>query len=240
MAIAVALPATLDTGGDDSGNQAAGAPQLLEIPPEALLQPEDVGPGLVALRETVAANESVGSVQLLDLAAVTCPAYRSVGFYSGPYRYQRSYTVPTPPTDPGDPTTGDAVLRQYVLRMDGDLASRLADDMMRATVACATTPGTAVENAMGVVDVEATHRVRVVYEGFAGDQSFVFTHAIEVTRVDTGRPYTDPVTRLQAVIRVGDLVSLIAWTRANMDPIEGRRLASRAASWLCVASNPPC
>jgi hypothetical protein len=241
VAIAVALPVTLDTGGDDSGNQIAGAPQLVEIPPEALLQPEDVGAGLVALRETVAANQNVGSVQLLDLAAVTCPAYRSVGFYSGPYRYQRSYTVQTPPTDPGDPTTGDTVLRQYVLRLDGDLATRVADDMKRATVACADySSGGPAENATGVVDVEATHRIRVVHEGFAGDQSFVFTHAIEVTRVDTGRPYTDPVTRLQAVIRVGDLVSLISWMRADVDPTEARRLATRAASWLCVASNPPC
>ncbi len=134
VAIAVAVPAVLNTGGDDSGPPVAGAEQLVEIPPEALLQPEDVGPGLVALRETIAENENVGDVHLLDLLADTCPAYRSLSIYAGPYRYQRSYSVQTPPTDPGDPTTGDAVLRQYVLRLDGDLASRVADDLMRAAV----------------------------------------------------------------------------------------------------------
>ena len=212
----------------------------MEIPPEALLQPEDVGPGLVALRETIAENENVGDVHLLDLLAVTCPAYPSLSIYTGPYRYQRSYSVQTPPKDPGDPTTGDAVLRQYVLRLDGDLASRVADDLRRSAVTCADyASGGPVQTDEGVLDVEAKHRLRVVYEGFAGDQSFVFTHATEVTRVD-GRPYIEPATRLEAVVRVGDLVSLISWVRAGVEPTEGRRLATRAASWLCVASNPPC
>ena len=50
VAIAVAVPAVLNLHtADDSGPAVAAADRLVEIPPEALLQPEDVGPGLVAL-----------------------------------------------------------------------------------------------------------------------------------------------------------------------------------------------
>jgi hypothetical protein len=240
VAIAVAVPATLNTGGDDSGPSVAGAEQLVEIPPETLLQPEDVGPGLVALRETIAENENMAGLRLLNLA-LTCPAYASLRLYTGPYRYQRSYTLQTPPTDPGDPTTGDAVLRQVVLRLNDGLAARVVDDLLLAVASCAdyVSVGPA-ENDGGVVDAEATHRWRVVYEGFAGDQSFVLTHAIDVKRVADGKQFTAPATRLQAVVRVGDLVTVISWADVGLEPTEVRRLATRAASWLCVASNPPC
>jgi hypothetical protein len=243
VAIAVALPVavTARSGGDDSGPPAAAAERLVEIPPEALLQPEDVGPGLVALRETVAENESVSDVRLLDLLAATCPAYGSLDLYDGSYRYQRSYTVQTPPTDAGDPTTGDPVLRQFVLRLDDGLAARVVDDLLLTAGRCAdyTSAGPA-ETDEGRVDVVATHRWRVAFEGFAGDQSFVLTHAVEVRRAADGRPFAAPTSRPAAVVRVGDLVSVISWTDGGIELSEVRRLVARAATWLCVASNPPC
>lgn len=240
VAIAVAAPVALfRSAGDDSG-PIGTAERLIEIPPEALLQPEDVGPGLVALRETVEENRPVSSLRI-STVGLTCPAYPSLDLYAGPYRYLRAYTLQTPPTDPGDPTTGDGVLRQVVLRMDDGLASRVADDLKSAATTCAdyVVSGPADDGRGGAVQVEATHRVRIVDEGFAGDQSFVLTHYTEVTRTADGRPYAEPGTRVQAVVRVGDLLALISWTDA-VEASEARRLAARAASWLCVASNPPC
>ena len=72
VAIAVAVPAALNTGGDDSGPSVAGAEQLVEIPPEALLQPEDVGRGLIA--RGVSTHENADLPALPSTMAITCDA----------------------------------------------------------------------------------------------------------------------------------------------------------------------
>jgi hypothetical protein len=35
-------------------------------------------------------------------------------------------------------------------------------------------------------------------------------------------------------------VTFLDWNQPGVEPTEVRRLATRSASWLCVASNPPC
>jgi hypothetical protein len=80
----------------------------------------------------------------------------------------------------------------------------------------------------------------VVYERFAGDDSLVFAHDVDAVELSAGGPDAPLATYLSAVVRVGDLVTFLDWNEPAVEPTEVRRLATRAASWLCVAANPPC
>jgi hypothetical protein len=238
VAIAIALPAAVNLpAGDDSGPPAAD--QLVEIPPEALLQPEDVGPGMIAQGVSIRENADLPALPLT--MAITCAAYGSLGANGGPARYLRTATVRRPSTEPGDPAGGDTIISQTVLRLTGDRASRVVDDVRRNLRACADYVSLGpVQAGPEVIPGQATHRWRIVYERFAGDDSLVFAHDVDAVRFSAGGPDTPLATYLTAVVLVGDLVTFVDWNEPGVTPTEARRLAARAAGWLCVASNPPC
>jgi hypothetical protein len=240
VAIAVALPAALSLRApDDTGPPVTTAPPLVEIPPEALLQPEDVGPGLIA--RGVSIDENAGLPALPSTMAMTCAAYDSRDAYRDPVRYQRAATVATPPSGPGDPAGGDPIISQTVLRLTGDRAPRVVDELRVNLRACAEYVSRGpVQAGPEVIEGVATHRWRILYERFAGDDSLVFAHDVEAVRLSDGGRDKPLATYLTAVVRVGDLVTLLDWNQPGVEPGEVRRLATRAASWLCVASNPPC
>jgi len=240
VAIAIALPAALNlSAADDSRNQVADGPQLVEIPPEALLQPEDVGPGLVARAVSIRENADLPALPLT--MAITCAAYDPRGAYRDPVRYQRAATVGTAPAGSGDPAGGDPIISQTVLRLTGDRAPRFVDGLRSNLRSCADYVSLGpVQAGPQVIEGEAKHRWRVVYERFAGDDSLVFAHDVDAVELSAGGPDAPLATYLSAVVRVGDLVTFLDWNEPAVEPTEVRRLATRAASWLCVAANPPC
>jgi len=213
------------------------------IPPEALLTPEDVGPGLVAGQVTTDQNRPVGR---WAFTLHTCPAYPAVKTYQGVYTFRREQTVGFPPKVPGEPETGVAVLRQSVMRLSPDGAAEMVTDAREVTRACAKYESSGVLSAFAddgtgagtakQLKVRTTHAWQLVDENFAGDESLLFEHQIVA---ETGKDRTDLGAASVAVIRVRDLV-------ATVEQVDGggvevtRRLGKRAAAWLCTAATPPC
>ena len=158
-------------------------------------------------------------------------------------RYQRAATVQTPPTDPADPATGNPVCQPDRGAADGDLAPRVVDDLRGNLRSCAEYISAGpVQAGTAVIQVEATHRWRIVYERFAGDDSLVVDARRRRGQAGgrDGPAIRRPATYMMAVVRVGDLVTFVDWTEPGVEPTEARRLATRSAGWLCVAANPPC
>ena len=128
-----------------------------------------------------------------------------------------------------------------MLRLTGDRAPRVVDDVRSNLRSCADDVSLGpVQAGPEVIEGEATHRWRIVYERFAGDDSLVFAHDVDAVKLAAGGPATPLATYLTAVVRVGDLVTFLDWNQPGVEPTEVRRLATRSAGWLCVASNPPC
>ncbi|HTF12098.1 MAG TPA: hypothetical protein VK659_28400, partial [Asanoa sp.] len=143
------------------------------IPPEALLTPEDVGPGLVAARISVDQNQPVGD---WAFTLAPCPAYPKVQTYQGVYQFRREQTLEFPPKVPGRPETGVAVLHQSVMRLPGAGARELVREAMEATEACSKYTSTGLLSALTgdaaiekqQVKVRTTHVWEVLDKGFAG------------------------------------------------------------------------
>jgi hypothetical protein len=211
------------------------------IPPEALLTPEDVGPGLVAARVSVDQNQPVGD---WAFTLASCPAYPDVHTYRGVYQFRREQTLEFPPKIPGRPETSVAVLHQSVMRLPGDGASELVREAIDATAACPKYTSTGLLSAQTgdpamekqQVKVRMLHVWQPVDKGFAGDESVLFEHRVQT--MDAG---VDLGGSAVLVIRVGDLVATVE--QVNGEGAEATlRLAKRAAAWLCTAAtaSPAC
>ncbi|GIF50530.1 hypothetical protein DFJ67_3033 [Asanoa ferruginea] len=209
------------------------------IPPEALLTPEDVGPGLVATRVSVKQNQPIGA-WAFTLAG--CPAFAKVPTYQGVYQYRRDQTLEFPPKIPGKPETGLAVLHQSVMRLPGGAARDLVREAVEVTEACPKYSSIGMLSALTgdpemekqQVKVETTHVWVELDKGFAGDESVLFEH-----RITGASPAVVLGTSAIVLVRVGDLVATVE--QVNGESTETtRRLAKRAAAWLCTAATPPC
>ncbi|GIF73752.1 hypothetical protein [Asanoa siamensis] len=212
------------------------------IPPEALLGPEDVGAGLVVSRVEVDQDRPVDG---LVFALEPCPAYPKVRTYQGAYQFRRQQTVGYPPKVPGQPETAMAVLHQTVLRLPDGGARELMTEAVRGAEVCGkyvssgTLSATNDEAGGAVVKqmkVETAHTWSLLDRGFAGDDSLLFEHRMTAY---AGRMDTDLGVSTVVVLRVGDLVATVE--QVNGDPPDStRKLATRAAAWLCTAATPPC
>lgn len=209
------------------------------IPPEALLTPEDVGPGLVATRVSVRQNQPVGT---WAFTLQGCPAFAKVRTYQGVYQYRREQTLEFPPKIPGKPETGLAVLHQSVMRLPGGAARDLVREAVAVTEACPKYSSVGLLSALTgdpemekqQVKVQTTHVWVELDKGFAGDESVLFEH-----RITGATPAVVLGVSAVVVVRVGDLVATVE--QVNGESTEStRRLAKRAAAWLCTASTPPC
>jgi hypothetical protein len=210
------------------------------IPPEALLTPEDVGPGLIASPMSTDQDRPVGA---WAFSLTPCPAYRSVRTYGGVYQFRREQTVEYPPKIAGKPDTAMAVLHQSVMRVPGGGAQELVEGAREAAKACAKYESSgmaAITDDRGTVDkqvkVSTTHAWALLDENFAGDQSLLFQHRMIA---NLGVKQADLGDSAVAVIRVGDLVATVEQVNGE-SPATTRKLAARAATWLCTAAAPPC
>ena len=76
-----------------------------------------------------------------------------------------------------------------MLRLTGDLAPRVVDELRGNLRSCADYVSVGpVQAGPGSIEVEATHRWRIVYERFAGDDSLVFAHDVDAVELSAGGP----------------------------------------------------
>ncbi|GIG85738.1 hypothetical protein [Plantactinospora endophytica] len=209
------------------------------IPPSALVQPEDVGPGLVVDRVDVQAD---APVDLIDPSVVIdCPGYGAYERYDGLARLVRRHTVQQPPTVPDDPQTGQAVVHERVFRLAPDAAPRVFADARAVPDLCARYVSSGVFEIDGRrLPVDAEHRWRVLAEGFAGDESVLLEWQTTIRRQDTAAVVDGSAGRLIGVVRVGDLVAAVDRVDEMPDPQRARALTVGAAGRLCEVANPRC
>jgi len=213
-------------------------PAAIDIPAGALLQPDEVGPGLVTAASYTAENQPLVDVQRRLLAA-QCPAYRSLDLYSGPFRSFRQHVVGHSAKGAGE-SGGDRALLQSVTRLSPDLARRVVDDARRIFRTCATyTSVGPLEGKDETEEAEARHTWTLVGDGFAGDESMLYRHDITIRDRVTGRAIGDSMM-IVLVIRVGDLVTMV-YPEGPHGTVDGAvALGRRAAARLCVTANPRC
>lgn len=216
-------------------------PSTAVIPPEALLQPEDVGPGLVIERVSVLeggagyyANAMRVKSALLPVEAM-CPAYQRLDLPPRPARYHREQAVQRPSATPGHPERTDPEVFESVVRLlDEATAAQVLDDVRLVLRACAryVSAGPITERGT-VVQAEATHEWDVLDDGFTGTESMIVRHTVTV-RIAGKDEVVRRSVYLSGYVRVGDLVAIL--TQLDGNPERARELAVRAAHRLCVAT----
>jgi len=206
------------------------------IPPEALLSPEDIGPGVVTQWALVDQDQPVGA---WALSLTPCTDYPRVSTYEGSYLFRRQQTLAYPPKIKGRPGTPVAVLHQTVMRLPGNGALQLVEEAVDAVRVCPTYiapyPGTS-DLTLNRPEVAANHVWTLVDKNFAGDDSLLFEH--RRTAIEP-KGATDLGASAVLVIRVGDLLTTVEQVNGD-SPAAARKLGSRAAAWLCAAATSPC
>ncbi|MEV4537336.1 hypothetical protein AB0J82_26505 [Asanoa sp. NPDC049518] len=205
------------------------------IPPEALLSPEDVGPGLVAGRASVDQDRPVGN---WAFTLAPCPTYPKVRAYEGVLEFRRQQTVEYPPKIEGRPETSVPVLHQTVMRLPGTGARQLVDEAAEAVTACPKYLATVGDQVAERTKVRTSHVWVLVGRDFAGDDSLLFEHRMTAF---TGERDTDLGSAAVLVVRVGDLVATVEKVDIDSDdPAATRKLGVRAAARLCAAAPRGC
>ncbi|MEV4479340.1 hypothetical protein [Micromonospora coxensis] len=219
-----------------------------EIPSEVLLAPSDV-----PLRTGVQLGESgLGETVRVDPLLESCGRQRGVPSTGPTSRSSRSQTLMRPAT--GGPTA--PVLTQDVYRLEPRHGRLLFGTVSVLLDACAEWRSTdAMPLAGGSAPTVSTHRWQAPVSGFAGDESVMLRHTSVPPRgrADATVVTTLPPTEVTMVVRVGDLVTVIA-TGPDVaeEAVDGTRpglrlsraqletLGRTAARRLCVAATPGC
>ena len=205
------------------------------IPPEALLSPEDIDPGVVTQWTLVDQDQPLGA---WALTLASCSDYPRVRTYEGGYLFRRQQTLAYPPKIKGRPGTAVAVLHQTVMRLPGNGALQLVEEAVDAVKVCPSYigPYPAPGDPAVSQEVAATHVWTLIDKDFAGDDSLLFEHRRDATDAEGE---TDVRTSAVLVIRVGDLVTTVEQVDSD-SPASARKLGTRAAAWLCTAATSPC
>ncbi|MCM0677672.1 hypothetical protein NCC78_23715 [Micromonospora phytophila] len=213
-------------------------PARTEIPREVLVQPGD----LAAKTDPPLGRAGFGeSVRLVDML-LYCHKIQGHQAEWETASYSRSQTLLRDRPDGYDHPSADVLLSQDVYRVAQDVAGRLLPGIDRMLVACADWRATGQTEWQGrTIKAEVVHRWEVRERNFAGDEAVLLRHSItEARNVATGKPLSDlPKPELTAVVRVGDLVTVVTLGRDGVEA-ELRRVAVAAARRLCAAANPTC
>ncbi|MEU4474728.1 hypothetical protein [Micromonospora sp. NPDC023888] len=216
---------------------ALAPPARHEITTDALLQPADL-PQQVDVQLS---QSGLGEPVLLDHLLGVCRTSqgRSDGWQMS--ILSRSQTL-VPKRAPAILTESDGLVTQDLFRLTPDAAVQLLatlDDLVAPCAEWTSVAGYKVGSVAGTG--AATHRWTVVQRGFAGDGAALLRHTGSPP-VDqkTGEPIgAAPRPTSTAVVRVGDLITVLSLGQAGTEP-ELRRLAEVAARRMCAAANPSC
>ncbi|WP_433389959.1 hypothetical protein [Micromonospora sp. KLBMP9576] len=219
-----------------------------EIPQEALLAPGDV-----PLRTGVQLGETgLAEPVRIDPLLESCGHERGVPSVVPTSRYSRSRTLLRASVDPA---VRRPALTQDVYRVDpgqGRLVFGFVGMLLNACAQWQLT-GSALVDGRPVRTVD-THRWEAPVSGFAGDESVMLRHVSLTPRGSVGGPAVaaNPSVEVTVVVRVGDLVTVVATGPDTVaDTVDARpgqslsnayleTLGRTAARRMCVASNPGC
>lgn len=222
-----ATPSTVARSSDAAPTATTGQPQVnsVYIPVEALLQPEDLAPGATPDNDNI---WTAGTYPAWPFDRDDCPAYAQLKISSfGTYSYMRNRNVISGPTTVFGET----------YRYTESMAKHVVADAKRVVSACAHWVG-GTEASTPTRPAHGDWRLAVTGEGFAGDQSLLIRLRSTSIFDSTGKSTGNDVTVTFAVVRVGDLVTVISVEVDNPNLI--RSLAIKAAARLCAGAKPGC
>ncbi|WP_431882567.1 hypothetical protein [Micromonospora gifhornensis] len=208
----------------------------VEIPHEVLVQPTD----LTAMTDPPLGQAGVGELVQIDKLLPVCLEEQGRAAYWEPSRYSRSQTLLRASAD-GARQPADVLLSQDVYRIAPERVAGFFSRLDEMLAPCANWRSTGdVLWGDRIARAEADHRWEVTDRDFAGDEAMLIRHTITATRnLDTGATREPAPPDTTAVLRVGDLITVLTLNRDAPDP-ELRRVATIAAQRLCLASNAPC
>jgi hypothetical protein len=204
------------------------------IPPEALIQPEDVGTGqsLTAVHST-----DVEPIYLWHFQDDRCPAYEGLHLTAWQeYNFMRTHQVV--PAGRNGYFLEDPLFVQALRYPDGAKASTVIQDVRRLLSACPQYEGGPDEASTPARPSHGFFTWTLLDEGFAGDESLLIGSTAGSVADATGEHFGATIVVTYAVVRVSDLVTVIS--RYSSDDAEIARLGKRAATRLCTASIPRC
>ncbi|GAB3065194.1 hypothetical protein [Micromonospora schwarzwaldensis] len=235
--------ALVTRGGTTPPTPAAARPSVsvwaaAEVPAEALLQPSDLRPALTKPWTEAGLGEEVRLDRMLEY----CRQQQGLRTTWEQSRYSRSVTMVRERTGGRDQREGQVLAMQDLYRIAPDRADRLFDGLSALLAPCGKWRYTGPAEWRGkTVDAEVVHSWQEVDHDFAGDESVLVRHTVsQGRRLDTGALLGDaPVTGDRAVVRVGDLVTVLQ-TGPDGDEVRLRELARLAAERMCRAADPGC
>ncbi|MGW4501869.1 hypothetical protein ACWENR_25060 [Micromonospora sp. NPDC004336] len=214
-----------------------------EVPAAALLQPADLpvptAPPMV--------EAGLGERVRVDVTLEACLENRGTRAEWVESRYSRSQTLLRARPVGALPQPRDVLLTQDLYRVHPASAPGIVDDLAGRLTPCVAWQRHGQTDGQGrvVEEAGATHRWHVVERDFAGSQAALLRHTVSPPRhLVTGREVGDaPTPRSTAVVRVGDLVTVVSLGDGDGDgggEAELRRLATVAATRMCAVANPRC
>lgn len=200
------------------------------IPGDAMLQPEDVGPGVVADNElTSVAGEDFAWYFYMD----GCPSLAGLHDAYRRHQFMRSVNLTLPVAD----ESGLPIVFAEVRRYSEPDAKLVIGDVQRLVAACPRITGgseasTPTKPAAGVWTYGITGT------GFAGDEALLIKqHSYSIDQA-TGKVVGNDITTTSAVVRAGGLIVVLSTERDQPDQMKA--LAGKALRRLCNAGLTRC
>ncbi|QGN45431.1 hypothetical protein ACN26Y_03645 [Micromonospora sp. WMMD558] len=221
-----------------SAMETTPTPVRNEIAWETLLQPGDLG---VETDPPLTQAEIGAPVRVADLLLVCHESQGRTAAWETS-RYSRSQTLLRQRPPGFDHPPSDVLLSQDVYRLAPEAAGRFFQSVGTLIAPCVAWRSVGpTQWGSRVVQAEAIHSWEAVERDFTGDESLLLRHTVTRARnLETGEfAGAAPKPTTVAVVRVGDLVTVLSQGRDGTEP-DLRRLATLAARRLCVAANPPC
>ncbi|MFD2766947.1 hypothetical protein [Micromonospora eburnea] len=239
-AVAVAARPGLPTAPASVAATAEPSPServLAEVPLDVLLGPADVRTQSEALTQA-GLDEPVR----VDAQLLLCHKRQGHTASWESSRYSRSVTLVRSRSAVADNASAEFVLSEDVYRVAPEVGRRFFAGIDKMLAPCENWRSRGPTQWQGeVVDAEVIHRWQVVDRNFAGTESVLLRHTVGQARnLKTGQAFGSPSPPAStAVVRAGDLVSVIKLGRDGTEP-ELRRLATVAAERMCPAANSRC
>ncbi|PZG07613.1 hypothetical protein C1I95_30840 [Micromonospora craterilacus] len=207
-----------------------------EIPLASLVQPGD----LRVNTDPPLGEAGLGEPVRLDVMLLACHEEQGLTTRWETSRYSRSQTLLRSRPHGAEPRPADLVLNQDVYRLAPQVAAGLFARIDVLLAPCATwrSKGDA-QWGDRIAQAEASHQWEVTDRDFAGDEAVLIRHTTRIRNLDTGETRAPGRPETTAVVRVGDLVTVMGLGRDGTES-ELRRVATVAAGRLCAAANPPC
>ncbi|WBB72832.1 hypothetical protein O7602_24515 [Micromonospora sp. WMMD1128] len=230
--------ATVPASAPAAASPSAPAWIAAEVPAEALLQPVDLRPAIARPWNEAGLGEEIRLDQMLEV----CRKDQGLVTRWEQSRYSRSVAIVRERPGGVDKREGQVLAMQDLYRVPPDRADHLFDGLPALLGPCRQWRSSGPTAWRGTtITAEVVHSWQEVDRDFAGDESVLVRHTVGQARnLDTGAPLDDRTSvTAQAVVRVGDLVSVL---RYGSDGSESqlRDLARVAAERMCVAANPGC